>query len=299
MAYRSIENLYKAREILNDKECYAMEKIHGTSAHVSFNPETGLTFYAGGVGHAEFVATFDQDHLLKAFQALYGYGSLPAIKKVTVYGEAYGGKCQRMSDVYGLPLRFVAFEVYVEDTVSDKWENVPEAEAICKILGLEFVDYARIPVTLSALDEQRDRESVQAIRNGIGPGKQREGVVLRPIVERVDHRGNRVMAKHKAANFRETKSPREIDPNKLVVLDNAQAIADEWVTDERLQHVLQRLQLLGAQLDMTHTRAIINEMIEDVKRESEGEVVWSDVVEKSIGRATALLYKRLVSQVGV
>jgi hypothetical protein len=32
MAYLHIENLYKARDIMLFRECYAMEKIHGTSA---------------------------------------------------------------------------------------------------------------------------------------------------------------------------------------------------------------------------------------------------------------------------
>lgn len=35
MAYMHIENLYANQTILESKECYAMEKIHGTSAHIS------------------------------------------------------------------------------------------------------------------------------------------------------------------------------------------------------------------------------------------------------------------------
>ena len=288
MAYRHTENLYANRTILNETEVYATEKIHGTSAHISFDGNE-LKFFSGGVEHEPFVALFDRDFLVSTFKLL-NLG-----KKVTVYGEAYGGKCQKMSDVYGPDLRFVAFEVCVDD----EWFNVPDAHTVATALCLEFVDYVRIPCTLSAIDAERDRESVQAIRNGMGPGKQREGVVLRPITEKVDHRGNRIIAKHKSANFRETKSPRVINESKLELQENAQKIADEWVVPNRLDHVLQHLQLLGAQLDMTHTRAIINEIIEDVKRESVGEVVWSKEVEQAIGRATAILYKRLISQVGV
>lgn len=36
MSYADIENLYKNRRIMLFKECYAMEKIHGTSAHVGW-----------------------------------------------------------------------------------------------------------------------------------------------------------------------------------------------------------------------------------------------------------------------
>ena len=34
MAYQHIDNLYKNQDILKFKECYALEKIHGTSASV-------------------------------------------------------------------------------------------------------------------------------------------------------------------------------------------------------------------------------------------------------------------------
>lgn len=46
MAYLHIENLYKARDIMLFRECYAMEKIHGTSAHVGWNGS--LYFFSGG-----------------------------------------------------------------------------------------------------------------------------------------------------------------------------------------------------------------------------------------------------------
>ena len=54
MAYMHIDNLYKAQEILAFKECYALEKIHGTSAHIYWSGET-LRLFAGGVSHEGFV----------------------------------------------------------------------------------------------------------------------------------------------------------------------------------------------------------------------------------------------------
>ena len=51
MGYLHIDNLYKNQDILMFKECYAMEKIHGTSAHVSFKavPDQQATvgFFSG------------------------------------------------------------------------------------------------------------------------------------------------------------------------------------------------------------------------------------------------------------
>ena len=53
MAYLHIDNLYKNQEILMFKECYALEKIHGTSAHVGFK-EGAIHFFSGGENHERF-----------------------------------------------------------------------------------------------------------------------------------------------------------------------------------------------------------------------------------------------------
>jgi len=60
MAYLDIDNLYKNQEILKFKECYAMEKIHGTSAHISYK-DGFLSFFSGGSNHETFVALFDSE----------------------------------------------------------------------------------------------------------------------------------------------------------------------------------------------------------------------------------------------
>ena len=64
-----IDNLYKDQRILLFKECYALEKIHGTSAHISYSAEKKtLTFFTGG-NHNIFISLFDSEKLLQAFLA--------------------------------------------------------------------------------------------------------------------------------------------------------------------------------------------------------------------------------------
>ncbi len=58
MGYLHIDNLYKNQEILMFKECYALEKIHGTSAHITWN-SPALTYSSGGEKHERFVALFE------------------------------------------------------------------------------------------------------------------------------------------------------------------------------------------------------------------------------------------------
>jgi uncharacterized protein (DUF1778 family) len=284
--YLKISNLYKEQTILELPEVYALEKIHGTSAHIKFK-DGNLTFYSGGETHERFVALFDQNHLKTAFAAF-------AQGEITVYGEAYGGKMQGMRETYGDELKFVVFEVKFNDT----WLTVPHAHAAATMLKLEFVDYVKIPTTMDAINAERDRDSAQAIRNGIGTGKKREGVVLRPLEELVDSRGNRIIAKHKNAEFCETKTVREVNPDKAKVLKEAVAIADEWVTPMRLQHVLDKAQAVMnnmrgiemAPLDIKDTKTVIHMMIEDVRTEAKGEILESKDAMAAIGRRTAHLY---------
>lgn len=276
MAYLHIENLYANQDILAYKECYAMEKIHGTSAHISYK-NGNLAFFSGGEKYERFITLFDQDKL-QTFFANLGLGDT----SLNIYGEAYGGKCQGMSVTYGNALRFIAFEV----KIGDNWLNVPKAEQICKDAGLEFVHYARIPCTLEAIDFERDLPSVQAFRNGMGE-HMREGIVLRPL-EEVTKSGERVIAKHKRDEFRETKTPRNLT-DKLVKMTEVKAIVDEWVTEERLGHILNRGEV---EEQIENTGQVIVLMIEDVKREGKEEIEMSKDLEKAIGRETALMFKR-------
>ena len=281
-----IDNLYKNQEILMFKECYAMEKIHGTSAHISFKineiPSTSesifnLNFSSGGEKHELFISLFDKKYLIKKFKEI-------GIDDITIYGEAYGGKQQGMRTTYGDKLKFIVFDI----KIYDKWLSVPKAEEITKQLGLEFVYYKQINTDLKDIDLQRDSDSWQAYQNGMGWGKRREGIVLRPLIEVNRSDGKRIIAKHKNDEFRETTSKKEvIDPKRLEILKEANLIADEWVTEMRLTHVLDKF----PNADITKTGYIIKAMVEDIKREAEKEVIWNKDVEKAISRKTGIIFK--------
>ena len=279
MSYMHIDNLYKNQDILLFKECYAMEKIHGTSAHISWN-DGELRFFSGGTKHEDFVNIFD-DFLIDGFTLL-------GQSKVVVYGESYGGKCQGMSKTYGKDNRFVAFEV----RIGESWLDVPNAQKVVESLGLDFVPYVRCATDLDTLNYWRDQPSIQATKNGIEGEHKREGVVLRPIIEVIKNNGERIIAKHKADDFIETKTPRSVDKDKLQVLADADAIAQEWVTEMRLTHVLQSFEVIGIE----QTGSVISSMIADVEREAEGEIVQSPEARRAISRRVALMFKNRLKQ---
>lgn len=291
MGYRKIQNLYKDVTILDVfREVYCLEKVHGTSAHVGYRRDLAtrndkLVFFSGGVKHDPFVQLFDYDSLINLFRDI-GHES------ITVYGEAYGGSCQRMGNVYGPELRFIAFEV----SVGEHWLPVEKAANVVDKLGLEFVHWVRGPATEEFVNKWRDAPSELAQRRGMGDDHTREGVVIRPPIEVRLNNGDRLMAKHKHEKFRETATPRKIDPAKQKRFEEAKAVAEEFVVPMRLEHVLDKFVADGFEVDMKHTREVIKRMVADVKQE-EGDIIeWSKDVEKAIGNRTAKLLKQRVNQ---
>jgi hypothetical protein len=261
---------------------FALEKIHGTSAHLSWE-DGALRFFSGGENPARFVSLFDP--------GLAGRFKVIGHPQMTVFGEAYGGKCQGMSATYGKELKFVVFDV----KIGDCWLAVPPANDVAHQLGLEFVNYVRCSTDLDQLNRERDFPSVQAKRNGIVEEKIREGIVIRPLIELTKNNGERIICKHKRDEFKETATPREVTPEKLAVLEKARAIADEWVTMMRLNHVLAKM---PEATEMKHTGGVIHAMLDDIKREAAGEIVWSKDAEAAIGRVAAKLFKEKVTGAG-
>jgi len=282
MGYRKIENLYKNQNILMFKECYAMEKVHGTSAHIKYTAETDkIKYYSGGSTHMTFIEIFNHNELIEKFRAM-GHSEM------IIYGEAYGGKCQGMSEFYGKDLSFIAFEVFIDGT----WLDVPTAQTICIFMNIPFMPYERIPCALEAIDQERDRDSIIGkLRTG-NDGIIREGVVLRPIVELVHQHENSkpIRVKHKRDEFRETRKTRKvIDPKDQEVLKKANDIAFEWVTKMRLVHILDKLE--EDIVDMTSTKLVMDAMLSDILEESKDEIVDSKEARKAICCRTAKILK--------
>jgi len=281
VSYYEIENLYKSQEILLFKECYALEKIHGTSSHIAWKAGE-IRFFTGEI-YEDFKVLFDETDLRSKFEEL-GYS------EIVIYGENYGGRIQGQSHRYGKEKRFIAFEV----KIGKSWLNVSNAEDVVKKFGLDFVYYKKIGTSLEEINAERDAPSIQAERNGMGSNHKREGVVLRPLIEVIKNNGERIIAKHKGDDFKETKTPREVGPAKFKILSDATAIADEWVTPMRLAHVLQKLaedHPRNSKLGMEITGDLVEGMIADIVKEGSGEIVDSKDARKAIGRKTAILFK--------
>lgn len=260
MGYKHIDNLYKHPEFLEqykNQQVYALEKIHGTSAKVSF-VKGNLHFHPGGEQYTRFLDAFNVELLEQAIRQKC------AGCDVVFCGEAYGGPQQGMSATYGRLTRFVVFEVKVDNA----WQPVSEAEAWSRCVGLEFVHYELGPCDIDWLNAQRDAPSVQAQRNGIAGDKLREGIVIRTDA----HVG--LLLKHKGAKFCETASRRETRFTDLAVLNKADEIAEEWAVPERLRHVEDRLlqERDVKELCKADIGPFTKLLLEDIEREAESQI---------------------------
>lgn len=293
MSYQHIPNLYKDPTLLAMfRRVYALEKIHGTSAHMAWKQEAKILHLSPGGGSAtKFAAMFDLDELKAKLVELIG-------KDCTIYGEYYGGDGaagQKMSGTYGQVAKFIAFDIEVQGVDSEGspkacWLSVPQANDLATKLGLEFVHYEEIEATVEAVNAARDADSVQAIRNGMGSGHKREGVVLHPLVELTKNNGDRLLFKHKRAEFVERQNEPEpgVDLERMAILEDAQAVANEWVVPMRLAHVLDKLS--PPAVSIRDTGRVVRAMTEDVTREAAGEIVVSRDTITAIGRKTAELF---------
>ena len=186
MGYYEIENLYKDQTILNMKEVYVMEKIHGTSAHVSYKSGR-LGFFAGGGAHKPFLEHFDQEDLLKGFEAMEVGDT-----SVIIYGENYGGKIQGMSATYGKYQSFVAFDV----KIGDWWLQRKDVENVAEKFEIDVVPVVGIGSLSKAVGMTR-----YSFKSRWGDFSA-EGLVCRPSTELVCRNGKRVITKIKYKDFR-------------------------------------------------------------------------------------------------
>ncbi|SOB74101.1 hypothetical protein BQ9231_00218 [Cedratvirus lausannensis] len=290
MGYMHIASLYRLPEFFElFPEVYAMEKIHGTSTWLRFE-HGSLYRHSGGEESFAFSSLFDRDFLVGELTKLSTENNWSLIK---VHGEAYGGKQQGMKETYGSKLKFIVFDICVEDRQGKRFLSVPEAESIAQRLGLEFVHYVKLENKPEIIEAEADKESIQAIRNGMGPGKEREGIVVRPLQECCLPGGKRAIAKHKNANFWEIRSRRPLG-ERLQVVSNINSIVEDWVTENRFTHVMDRVvrEREDKSVTIKDIKVFLDLMVEDVQRESEGEVVWTDALVRAIRQKAAIMFRR-------
>lgn len=179
-----VESLRRYAHLFEPGEpVWISEKIHGANARYVFRD---------GAMHAGSRTRWKkQDERSIWWQALDATPELRAFcevhEGVTVYGEVYG----QVQDLkYGIEsgVRFVAFDLLASNGF---WVNAEDAHGIATASGVPWVPILRkdFPFDLAAIEKMANGASV------LGRYHCREGVVVRPLVERNDDRLGRVHLK--------------------------------------------------------------------------------------------------------
>jgi hypothetical protein len=173
------------------------EKIDGTNVRVGFDlsPETpqGFAVRFGGRTDEAQMPVFLMEHLQARFTADAMLAAFPDCQRVTLYGEGYGAKIQKHGEKYRADAGFILFDV----RIGDVWLERANVEDIAAKLGIPAVPI----IGSGTLYDAIDRAHCGFDSTCSAERRPAEGLVVRPEVELLDRRGNRIITKIKTKDF--------------------------------------------------------------------------------------------------
>ncbi len=202
VSYTEIENMRNFPTIFSDGEpVLATEKIHGTNARVGMIVENGQTIEMAGSKQIRRKRPADLNgdlHWLPWTQP--GVRQLlteltlgqRGAKRAILFGEVFG-RVQSLR--YGLDsgFGFRAFDLLIDG----KYADAEQLAKLCTQFGVEQVPYVFSgPFNLKKIRELSDGPSLVPGADNI-----REGVVVKPVVERTDPKIGRVILKYVGDTF--------------------------------------------------------------------------------------------------
>jgi len=174
---------------LADRDWLWTEKVDGTNIRLHWDPDDG--FRIGGRTDRAQLPPF-------LLEALHGLGLAEALPAhfdgpVTLYGEGYGPRIQKVGRLYRDDVGFVLFDV----RVGRFWLRRDDVEAVAANLGLDVVPL----VFVGTLHEAIDRVGTpDGVRSAWGDFRA-EGLVGTPRVQLFTRDGRRVIVKVKSVDF--------------------------------------------------------------------------------------------------
>lgn len=286
--YTSLESFFRVKdEILSCPMIRVTEKVHGHNVRFGY---TRTRKWCVGTHTARVIASrmgsdkWPVGHALqkqflwlermKVEERVQAWKEAhPKVWSLAVYGEGYGWKCSDLH--YGLKdeSRVILFG---EVNVNGSFLNWTDSKQVLRELFPDMPDllvpvlYQGPALTFEQLKQLRDMPSILASRRGVHQIS--EGVVVQPLVEMFSAREmTRLAAKFKSPLYEERASLRDLDPTELPVYANANDLINDFITAERIQHVLMKAHLSGTEVTPKNTRLFAQLLLEDIQKESEGE----------------------------
>lgn len=181
-----------AVEYLKNNQWSFTEKVDGTNIRVYWDGEN-VTF--GGRTDSAQIPNGVINRLNELFYSTPARARLREVFPdggVTLYGEGYGAKIQKGGELYKDTQDFVLFDV----KVGNFWLERNNVEDVSKKLLLDVVPVIGQGTLYEAI------EMVKAGFNSKWGDFEAEGIVARPTTELTTRKGERIIAKIKAKDFR-------------------------------------------------------------------------------------------------
>lgn len=194
-------------EYLAGNQWQFTEKVDGTNIRIGVKGDGHGGAFVGFAGRTE--AAILPPYLLEYLEDTFTEELFEkaGLNNLVLYGEGYGPKIQSGSK-YGDDHRFVLFDVLINDT----WLQQPDVEDIAHKLGIDAVPMLGTGTLQDAIDIVSTgltfNDMGRVIRWGNGGlnshwGEfEAEGIVARPVVPMFDRRGERIITKIKAVDFK-------------------------------------------------------------------------------------------------
>jgi RNA ligase (TIGR02306 family) len=199
--YTEIENMRNFPDMLREGEPVVVtEKVHGTNCRIGIVEgevmagSKALRRYAPVNGPLES-SLYWFPYSLNPVKTLLSELAAEGHKQVVLYGEVYGSKVQ--SFTYGLvgKLGFRAFDLLVDG----KYAGWDEFKRLCDAHAVPFVPLVgEGPFSLAYV---RQLSKGETLVPGAEGSNIREGVVVKPVVERTDPKIGRVILKYLSDDY--------------------------------------------------------------------------------------------------
>lgn len=280
-AYAEIESLFRQPDLLKAEEVVITEKIDGTNSRIGV---INSQFMVGGRNAVYdlnapkndfgFVQWCKENNVENRLRSL-------AIDNVIVYGEFCGEKIN--VPIYRKGRNFLVIDIKINGSYQD-WNKVVE---LASKMGFSTVPILyRGKPSIEIFEQYRKGASVYALERS-GKKQTQEGIVIKATKATYTKRGY-LIAKHKDNLFEERKSLQE---GKDPIITTGYAYANEFVTRERLKHVIQQLKEAGKYED---DLGCVGEMIERMTKdiiEKEGKEEYEKLTDKQKNSAKKLIKK--------
>ena len=314
--YNSIENTFDKDfmekiflEGYDKQEFVVQEKVHGSNVclvtdgkTVSFGKRTG--FIEAG---EKF---YDYEELLERYTpkviSLFSIvkEDFPDVLSITLFGEMFGGKYPHpdvknnskipviQKGVFYSPMHeLYAFDLYVTTAESSRYLTVDEANDFFE-RGDIFYAKTLFRGTLNECMQYPNTFQSQ-ISNWLGLPMLEdnicEGVVIRPVQPIYLHNGSRVLLKNKNARFAEKKSVKKrapklfIEPSYSELLNSLLPVAEEYVTENRLNNVVSKIGQISVPKDTGKLIGLFSkDILDDFMKEHSGEYAAIEKNEQKI-----------------